>query len=88
MVFKWFAAITGRGGGGVSERWQVLGNRSNRLRGRRGATKSGESAGKLCEGAETWMCRAETKVRPPGSHIRKEWSGTLRDHSSTGRLSW
>ena len=72
----------------VSERRQGWGNRSNRLREHSGAAKSGESAGKLCEGAETCMCRAESKVRQPGSRVRKEWSGTLRDHSSTERLSW
>lgn len=51
------------GRGGVSERWQGWGNRSNRLREHSGATKSAESAGKLCEGKETCTVRAELRRR-------------------------
>ena len=72
-----------------ARKWQMGFNSAFKgLREHSGAAKSGESAGKLCEGAETCMCRAESKVRQPGSRVRKEWSGTLRDHSSTERLSW
>jgi hypothetical protein len=62
------------------ERGRVLqrdgkGDRSNRLRAHRGATKSGESARKLCEGAETLMCGFETKVRQTGAAVERSGVG-------------